>query len=157
MNAFKVHLGLLGKCVDEIKLSDIVNIRKFHCAGVIVKVTLQTETLYKTLAHNYVVKDDILTNGVAINIAETTDQVSLYWFPTFGEVIIANWTIVNASTPGNAFTNDHVPSITSSFALMAATAKEFAFSLTSSTCQLASSIGTDKCDFNIYLLKLPFL
>lgn len=97
--------------------------------------------LYKTRAYNYLVSDAILTNGVAINWARTTDQIAFYWFPTFEEVVVANWTIVDVNTPGNAWTNDHVPSTYENFALIAAVAKEAAFSLTTSTCALANSLG----------------
>lgn len=43
-------------------------------------------------------------------MAKNADQMSLYWFPEFNEVIVADWTIVDAHTPGNAYTYDHVPS-----------------------------------------------
>lgn len=120
LKAFKIHLGLLG---------------------VLLSVTFYTVPLYKTLAHNRIVSEDILLNGEAIKMARNADQMALYWFPEFKEVIIANWTIVDESTEGNAFTYDHVPSIYRETALVAATAFESAFSLTSSTCTLASSIG----------------
>lgn len=89
LKAFKIHLGLLG---------------------IVLKVTLYTVPVYKTLANNYVVSDDILTNGKAIKMARNADQMSLYWFPEFNEVVVADWTIVDANTKGNAFTYDHVPS-----------------------------------------------
>lgn len=95
LKAFRIHLGLLG---------------------ILLKVTLYTVPVYKTLANNYVVSDDILTNGRAIEIAKKTDQVALYWFPEFNEVVVANWTIVDASTKGDAFTYDHVPSTYTSLA-----------------------------------------
>lgn len=106
------------------------------------KVTLNTVPLYKTLANNYRVSDDILTNGKAIEWARTADQICFYWFPTFKEVVVANWTIVPVETPGNAWTNDHVPSTYENFAFIASVASEAAFSLTTSTCALANSIGT---------------
>lgn len=105
------------------------------------KVTLATVPLYKVRAYNYVQPDKILTNGVAINWARTTDQIALYWFPAFEEVVISNWTIVDVNTPGNAYTNDHVPSTYENFALIATVAKEAAFSLTTSNCALANSLG----------------
>lgn len=105
-------------------------------------VTLYTVPLYKTLAHNYPVSDDVLTNGVAINWAQTTDQLSFYWFPAFKEVVVANWTIVDANMPGNAWTNDHVPSSYESLNVLATLAKEIIFGLTSNTCALANSLGT---------------
>lgn len=106
-----------------------------------VDITLYTVPLYKTLAHNYVVPDDVLTNGVGINWAKTTDQIAFYWFPAFHEVVISNWTIVDVDTPGNARTNDHVPSSYASFNAIAAIGKEIIFGLTSSTCAVANSLG----------------
>lgn len=105
------------------------------------EIELFTVPLYKTLAHNYVVSDDILTNGVAINYARTTDQISLYWFPAFKEVVVANWTIVDVDTPGNAWTNDHVPPTYDNFNFIATLSKEIAFGLTSTTCAFANSLG----------------
>lgn len=107
-----------------------------------IDITLYTVPLYKTLAHNYAVPDDVLTNGVAKNWAKTTDQISFYWFPAFKEVIVANWTIVNAETPGNAWTNDHVPPTYDNFNVLTTFLKEIVFGLTSSTCALANALGT---------------
>lgn len=112
-----------------------------RCVGIVVNVTLATVPLYKTRAHNYIVSDKILTNGVAINWAKSVDQIAFYWFPAFEEVVVSNWTIVDVNTPGEAWTNDHVPSMYSNFAFIAAVAKEAAFSLTASTCALANSVG----------------
>lgn len=105
------------------------------------EVTLNTVELYKTLAHNYVVSDDIFTNGKAVQMAQETDQISLYWFPAFNEVVVANWTIVDKNTPGTDYSNDHVPSTYSNFALFAELTKEIAFSLTESECALANTLG----------------
>lgn len=105
------------------------------------KVTLYTVPLYKTRAYNYLESDEILTNGVAINWAKTTDQIAFYWFPALKEVVVSNWTIVDVNTPGNAWTNDHVPSTYENFAKTAAIAKEATFSLTTSNCALANSLG----------------
>lgn len=113
----------------------------FCFAGIVVEVTLKTVELYKTRAHNYAVSDDILTNGQAVDIAKATDQVSLYWFPEFKEVVVANWTIVKADTPGTDYTNDHTPSSYSNFALVTSLAKEIAFGLTESTCASANTLG----------------
>lgn len=122
LKAFKIHLGLLG---------------------IVLKVTLYTVPLYKTLASNYVTSDEILTNGKAIKMAQNADQMALYWFPEFNDVVVADWTIVDVNTLGNAYTYDHVPSVYKGSDFLIATAKEAAFSLTSSTCGLASSVGTD--------------
>lgn len=105
------------------------------------KVTLATVPLYKTRAYNYLVSDEILTNGVAIQWAKSTDQIAYYWFPAFEEVVVANWTLVDVKTAGNAWTNDHVPSTYENFALIASVAKEASFRLTTSTCALANSVG----------------
>lgn len=106
-----------------------------------VEVTLNTVELYKTLAYNYIERDDILTNGRAVNIAKSTDQVSLYWFPAFKEVVVANWTIVNVNTPGTDYTNDHTQSLYNNFAIVGSLIKEIAFGLTESTCAAANTLG----------------
>lgn len=107
-----------------------------------VEVTLYTVELYKTRAHNYVLSDDILTNGKAIQMAKNTDQISLYWFPEFKEVVVGNWTIVDKSTKGTDYTYDHVPSMYDNFALVTSVAKEIAFTLTESRCAVANTLGT---------------
>lgn len=86
--------------------------------------------------------DEILTNGNAVNMAKITDQISLYWFPEFKEVVVANWTIVDQKCPGTAYTNDHTPSVYNNFALITSLVKEIAFSLTESTCAAANVLGT---------------
>lgn len=134
LKAFRIHLGLLG---------------------VVLKVTVYTVPLYKTRATNYKVSDEILTNGKAIKMAQNADQMALYWFPAFNEVVVADWSIVDVSTPGNAYTYDHVPSIYEGVAFAVAVAKEAAFSLTTSTCALASSVGNNElyhftADLTIY-------
>lgn len=106
-----------------------------------VYVTLYTVPLYKTFAYNNVVSDKVLTNGMAMNWAKKTDQLALYWFPAFEEVVVANWTIVNVNAKGDAWTNDHVPTTYDNFNRIATVVKEIAFSLTSSSCAVASSLG----------------
>lgn len=105
------------------------------------EVTFNTVELYKTLAHNYVVSDEILTNGSAVDMAKNTDQISLYWFPEFKEVVVANWTIVDKETPGTDYTSDHVPSIYRNFARVSSLAKEISFTLTDSKCATANTLG----------------
>lgn len=56
-------------------------------------------------------------------------------------MVIANWTIVDVNTPGNARTNDHVPSSYASFNALIAFGKEIVFGLTTSTCAVANSLG----------------
>lgn len=109
--------------------------------GIVVDVTLYTVPLYKTRAHNYVAPDEILTNGVGIHYAKTTDQLAFYWFPSFHEVVVSNWTIVDLNTPGLARTNDHVPSSYANFNAIATLGKEIIFGLTASTCAVANSLG----------------
>lgn len=104
-------------------------------------ITLYTVPLYKTVAHNYAVPDDVLTNGVAKYWAQTTDQISFYWFPAFQEVVVANWTIVDVETPGDAYTNDHVPPTYDNFNVLTHYLKEIVFDLTASTCALANTLG----------------
>lgn len=105
------------------------------------EVTLNTVELYKTKAFNRIVSDKILTNGQVVQMAQNTDQMSLYWFPEFKEVVVAEWTIVDKNTTGNDYTSDHVPSTYSNFAMISSLAKEIAFSLTESKCAAANTIG----------------
>lgn len=121
------------------------------------EVTLNTVELYKTIAYNYAVPDNILTNGVAVDMAKNTYQISLYWFPEFEEVIVANWTIVDKNTPGTDYTNDHVPSMYSNFALVSSLAKEIAFSLTESKCAVANTAGYTLLHLIEYFLELSLL
>ncbi|KAJ6646763.1 L-gulono-1,4-lactone dehydrogenase [Pseudolycoriella hygida] len=136
LRAFKMHLGLLG---------------------VLVEVTLNTVALYKTRAHNYAVSDDILTDGRAVDMVKNTDQISLYWFPAFNEVVVANWTIVSVDTPGTDYTSDHTPSLYSNFAMIIALAKEIALGLTESTCAAANTLGYTILRVVEYFLELALL
>ncbi|XP_037051389.1 L-gulonolactone oxidase-like [Bradysia coprophila] len=120
LNAFKVNLGLLG---------------------ILVEITLYTVPLYKVLAHNYVVSDEILTDGTALNWARNSDQITFYWFPAFQQVVVANLTFVSASSPGEAYTNAVAPRTYGYFNYIATKSKEFAYDLTSSQCTLASTLG----------------
>ncbi|XP_037029702.1 L-gulonolactone oxidase 5-like isoform X2 [Bradysia coprophila] len=120
LKSFKVHLGLLGIVVD---------------------VTLKTVPLYKVLATNYIVSDEILTNGKALEWAKTTDQITFYWFPAFKEVVVANLTFVSVDETGNAYTNAISPPTYGYFNLGGTKAKEIAFDLSTSECALASGVG----------------
>lgn len=106
-------------------------------------ITLFTVPLYKVLAHNYIVSDEVLTNGAALKWAKTADQITLHWFPAFKEVVVANLTFVDVNTPGNAWTNAIVPPTYDNFNLIGSIAKEIAFGLTSSTCAAASTVGME--------------
>lgn len=105
-------------------------------------------------AHNYVVSDEILTNGTAVDMAKNTDQISLYWFPEFTEVVVANWTIVDKSTPGTDHTNDHVPSTYRNFALVSSLAKEISFTLAESKCAAANTLGRNHSQHEYGLLNV---
>lgn len=106
-------------------------------------VTLYTVPLYKTSAYNYVVSDDALTNGSALNWARTTDQISLYWFPAFNELVVSNWTIVDVNMTGNAFTYDHTTSTYANLNAITAIVREIAGGLMTTACALASSTGNE--------------
>lgn len=103
-------------------------------------MTLYTVPLYKVLGHNYVVSDTVLTNGEALNWAKTTDQITFYWFPLFKEVVVVNLTFVAFDTTGDAFTSIVPPSY-GYFNFVVKKAAEVAFTLTSSKCEAASSLG----------------
>lgn len=107
-------------------------------------VTLYTVPLYKTRAYNYVVSDEALTNGNALNWARNTDQISLYWFPAFNELVVSNWTIVDVNTPGDAFTYDHTTSTYANVNAITAVVRETAFGLMTTACAVASATGTFK-------------
>lgn len=109
-------------------------------------VTLFTVPLYKVLAHNYIVDDEVLTNGVASNWAKNSDQLNFYWFPAFNEVVVANLTFVPVDTPGEALSNAIAPPSYGYFNLILNKAKEIAYDLTSNECAAASALGI--CDRN---------
>ncbi|KAG4080041.1 hypothetical protein HA402_006353 [Bradysia odoriphaga] len=109
--------------------------------GIVVDVTLKTVPLYKVLATNYIVSDEILSNGIALDWAKTTDQITFYWFPAFKEVVVANLTFVDVNEPGNVYTNAISPPTYGYFNLGGNKAKEIAFDLCTSECALASGLG----------------
>jgi FAD/FMN-containing dehydrogenase len=83
LKAFRIHLGLLG---------------------FVVSVILATTPLYKTTAYNQIFPDSTLSDGTLNQWVRDADQMTVYWFPNQGQVVVANWTIVDVSTPGNAYT-----------------------------------------------------
>lgn len=103
LKAFKVHLGLLGTVLKFYQ--NLLLFLSFEPLGIVVDVTLTTVPLYKVLAHNYIVSEDVLTNGVISNWAKTTDHLKLHWFPKFKELVVLNLTFVPINTPGNAYIN----------------------------------------------------
>lgn len=104
-------------------------------------ITFYTVPLYKIHAHNYVTSDEVLTNGDVLKWAKTADQITIHWFPSFNEVVVANLTFVPETTPGRAWTHAIVPSSYDNFNLIATIAKEIAMDLTSSECAAASTLG----------------
>lgn len=120
LHAFRIHLGLLG---------------------IVVRITLTTHPLYKTLAHNYIVSDSVLINGTAQQWALEADQMSLYWFPSMNQVVVANWTIVDPNTTGNAYTFDHVPSTYDNFNILGSQVFEESAVLTQNRCSAVRQLG----------------
>jgi L-gulonolactone oxidase len=118
--AFRIHLGLLGFIVD---------------------ITLDTHPLYKVRAHNYEVSESVLSDGSINRWLEEVDQLALYWFPTTGRVVVANWTIVPVETPGEAWTNDHVPPSSVMYNLLTAPTADFIQGLTTSICSSMAAMG----------------
>lgn len=123
-----------------------------HHLGIVVDVTLYTVPLYKVRAYNYVVSDDVLINGEALNWARTSDQITFYWFPSFKQVVVANLTFVPSDTPGNAFSNAIAPPSFGFFNFNANRAKEIIYGLATSDCAVASSFGKKKLFFHFFLL-----
>jgi len=120
LQAFRVHLGLLG---------------------FIVSITLNTHPLYKTRAFNYVVPDKVLLDGSIPLWLRQVDQMSIYWFPSVEKVVVANWTIVDVETPGEAFTYDHVPSSSSLFNRLIAPTSDLVQGMAESTCTALASLA----------------
>lgn len=123
LRSFKVHLGLLGVVVD---------------------VTLNTVPLYKVKSQTFVASDDVLTNGEAINWAKTSDQLTLYWFPSIAEVVVSNMSVVPAETAGNV---KLFMSTTFESNVLNTIYKESAFNLSASDCTAASSLGKTMLHF----------
>lgn len=120
LHAFRQHLGLLG---------------------IVVKITLGTHPDYKTLAHNYVVPDSVLMDGTARKWALQTDQISLYWFPSLSQVVVANWTIVDVNTDGDAWAYDHVPSTYDELNIIMKEFLESSALLTQGSCPSVRQLG----------------
>ena len=106
-----------------------------------VNITLYTVPLFKVLAHNYVVSDDILTSGKASELAKTSDQITFYWFPALRKVVVANATFVGVTESGNAYSNSISTPSYGYFSLFASKAKEVASDFCSSTCSAVAGIG----------------
>jgi len=120
LRAFRVHLGLLG---------------------FITSVSFATEPLYKTRAYNYIAPDRVLRDGTLLKWLEEVDQMNIYWFPSLKEVVVGNWTIVDVSTPGEAFTYDHVPSGTLGSNIIAKYLSESFQRLAASTYAVVAGFG----------------
>lgn len=85
LDAFQVHLGLLGVVID---------------------VTLKTVPLFKMTVHNNIEAEAILLDGRAIQWAQDHDWFEMWWFPSDENVVVSrgNYTS-DLSIPGNASTN----------------------------------------------------
>lgn len=77
LRSFRLNLGLLGKTFRHSNGS--LPKKCWSIEGIVVDITLYTVPVYKTMAHNYIVPDEALTNGVGVNWAKTTDQIAFYW------------------------------------------------------------------------------
>ncbi|KAJ6635041.1 L-gulonolactone oxidase 2 [Pseudolycoriella hygida] len=119
LKSFATHLGLLAVVVD---------------------LTMYTVPMYKIKSHNYIVSDEVLTNGKAIDWARDSDDISLVWFPKFNVAIVHNHTFVPTKTPGNALGNV-VPTSSLKESIFSTLYKELAFDLSTSECQEASTLG----------------
>lgn len=108
-----------------------------------------TLPLYKVLAHNYVVSDEILTNGVALEYAKTTDQIMFYWFPTSNQVVVSNLTFVPANTTGEAWTNI-LPPTSDLYNIIATKSINTAYDLISTKCAPASALGKEIPESNYF-------
>jgi len=120
LNAFRVHLGLLG---------------------FIVSVTFETVPLYKMRGWAYVVDQSVLTDGTVNVWAQQTDQMTMYWFPSVGKIVVLNWTIVDVKTPGNAFTYDHVPSTSQLFNTLLNPTSDYVQGLANRACSSLAAVG----------------
>lgn len=112
-------------------------------------VTLYTVPLYKVKAYKYMISDDILTKGTAIEWAKISDSIMFYWFPTLDEVIVVNYTFVTAETPGNAWDN-LIPKVTYESSVASTIYKELAYNLSTSACVEASTLGMTALNYNIF-------
>ncbi|XP_037042731.1 probable L-gulonolactone oxidase 6 [Bradysia coprophila] len=146
LSAQVVSLTVVNGLAQTLEISDPDDLKSFGAhlglLGIIVDVTMYTVPLYKVLAHNYVMPDTILTDGTAQNWAQTSDQITYYWFPACNEVVVVNLTFVPVDTPGTAISY-LVPSSYGFFNLIIARAKEMLYDLTVSECAAASTLGNN--------------
>jgi len=84
VNAFRVHLGLLGIVID---------------------VRLKTIPLVKLTVVNILERDSILFDGRVPDLARKFDVYQLWWFPNSDQVVTASGTFAQPHTPGNASSN----------------------------------------------------
>ena len=68
-------------------------------------------------------------DGTVARWARDSDQLCLYWFPSFDHVVVANFTIVPLTAPGNANSNAIVHSTFASFNVYTTVLMELAQSL----------------------------
>lgn len=102
---------------------------------------MYTVPSYKVYAHNYVVSDNVFSNGVAINWARATDQIMFSWFPSSGQVVVSNMTFVSVDTDGMSYSNAVASPSYGGFNFVAVRAKEITYDLATSECSLASTLG----------------
>jgi len=89
VNAFRVHLGLLGIIVD---------------------VTLSTVPLFKMKVHNYPVPEACLFDNSLPTLAAQYDMFEAWWFPASGTVVLGTGNYTSVETPGNA-TSQFIPNV----------------------------------------------
>lgn len=98
-DAFRVSLGQIGAFYEVV----------FHC-----------QRPYKLKMNNYPASDEILDNGVLMDLVKTTDVVQAWWFPSNKAIILSAGNRTSPSEPGNCQTNfvsNMDPSISTSFSI----------------------------------------
>jgi L-gulonolactone oxidase len=98
LQAFRLHLGL---------------------CGIVISITFKTVPLYKLYGVSSLEPESILTDGTALNLANSHDFVELLWFPNQKKVVVVRGTYTyDLSVKGNAYTTllpDTSPVVTSVF------------------------------------------
>ncbi|OXA60733.1 L-gulonolactone oxidase [Folsomia candida] len=209
----------LGKLVQ---ITDEAELRSFRInlglLGIVVRITLLTQPLYKVIAHNYVTSEDVLTDGIRLSDLSSSFRICvghsskmnymelsykgppdglrrailgdggfrgnrggrgtrgrggrgggrgfrggrgggggfnggrggavtkkekvkismLFYNPKLQSILVDD-----VDTPGDAYTNDHVPSTYASFNIFAKAMIELTSTLTESSCEAARKAGFD--------------
>jgi len=84
VDAFRVHLGLLGIIVD---------------------ITFPTVPLFKMTIQNRPMSDSILFNNSLPSLATQYDMFQAWWFPAAGQVVLGTGNYTSADTVGTATSN----------------------------------------------------